>query len=79
MTMATDAVKQLEDELGRAYRAIQGFAHARAEGKVMDDALYGYHSLAIAAAKRFVFEQSLEGSAYFEGKPVEVLHKALKR
>lgn len=66
---------QARTELGRAYRCIQ----------VMHNALHknpanfpeACHSPTIGAAKRFVFEGALDGSEYFIGKPVDLLHKAL--
>lgn len=71
-----DQVQQLRTELGRAYRCIQGMHNALT---VMQAEMpgNGYHLPTVAAAKRFVFEDSLEGTDYFIGKPVEVLHGAL--
>lgn len=68
----------LEQELGRAYRAVQAFANAEAKGEMLSGGTLTYHVLAIAAAKRFVFEDALDGADYFEGKPIEVLHAALQ-
>jgi len=65
---------QARTELGRAYRCIQGMHNALNKGSTFDD---GYHSLTLGAAKRFVFEGAIDGSDYFVGKKVEVLHAAL--
>ena len=63
-------------ELQRAYRCIQWMHNAISTGnKFTDEA---YHSPTIAAAKRFVFEGALDGSKYFKGKHVSVLHGALR-
>ena len=67
--------EQLIIELQRAYRCIQGMHHAISTGKPFE--AEAYHAPTIAAAKRFVFEGALDGSDYFMGKPVEVLHAAL--
>lgn len=68
----------LETELGRAYRALHGFYAVFARGEPPNKAMLGYHSTTIAAAARFVNGGSLDGSKYFEGKSVDVLHDALK-
>lgn len=65
-------------ELERAYRALHGFYHAHRQGKLLDKTTLAYHSPTIGAAARFIHEGSLDGSAYFEGKPVSVLHDALR-
>jgi hypothetical protein len=70
-------VERLQEELGRAYRAIHGFHNARRKGELLADAPYAYHAPTIAAAGRFVREGALDGSEYFMGKPVEVLREAL--
>lgn len=67
----------LKEELGRAYRAVHGFYNAHRDGKPPSDAMVGYHTPTIAAAARFVREGSLEGTNYFIGKHVSVLHEAL--
>ena len=66
---------QARTELGRAYRCIQGMHNAMQK----DPASFpeGYHAPPIGAAKRYVFEDALDGSDYFIGKPVDVLHAAL--
>ena len=61
-------------EQERAYRCIQGMHNALHKGTPFDEA---YHSLTVGAAKRFIFEGALDGSDYFVGKKVEVLHAAL--
>lgn len=66
---------QLIIELQRAYRCIQGMHNALTRGIECN---FGYHALTIGAAKRYVFEGELDGSTYFEGKQVSVLHDALK-
>lgn len=66
-------IASLETELERAYRALVGYQSGR-----LNDAARAYHALTVAAAKRFVFEDALDGSEYFIGKPVEVLHAALR-
>lgn len=81
--MSEDAERErsahLETELGRAYRALQAFANAESKGELLTRRTFTYHSATIAAAKRFVFEgNTLDGADYFEGKPVEVLHAALR-
>jgi hypothetical protein len=67
---------EVRTEQGRAYRCIQGL-HNALTAMQADIPANGYHAPTIAAAKRFVFEGSLEGSEYFIGKPVDVLHAAL--
>lgn len=69
----------LEEELGRAWRALHAYAYAARVGKALPSATAAYHELAIAAASRFVHEGSFDGTAYFVGKPVEALHEALSR
>lgn len=75
--MQTETEK-LKTELERAYRAIRGFYTAYQNGTPSDRAVVAYHSPTIAAACRFVKTGELDGSEYFIGKPVEVLHEALK-
>lgn len=70
-----DNMDQLRTELGRAYRCIQGMHNALTRGISFN--AEAYHSPTIGAAKRFVFEGALDGSEYFIGKPVDLLHKAL--
>lgn len=67
--------EQLTIELQRAYRCIQGLHNAIVKGGQFNEA---YHALTIGAAKRFVFEGALDGSEFFTGKPVAVLHAALR-
>lgn len=74
----TVEIERLKIELGRAYRALHGFAHAHRKGERLNDTAVGYHSPTIGAAARFVREQSLDGAEYFVGKPVAVLHEALR-
>lgn len=67
----------LKRELERAYRAISGLYTWHKETGKPNAPLIGYHSMTIAAARRFVKDGALDGSDYFEGKPVEVLQRAL--
>ncbi len=69
--------EQLRKELERAYRCIMGFSTAHLKGEKLDKTAFGYHSPTIAAARRFVREGHLDGSEYFIGKPVAVLHEHL--
>lgn len=66
-----------ETELERAYRAIRGFYTAAQQGTLPDKTMLAYHSPTIAAACRFVKTGNLDGSEYFVGKPIEILHEAL--
>ena len=61
-------------EQEHAYRCIQGMYHALTTETLFNQ---GYHAPTIGAAKRVVFEGALDGSEYFIGKPVDVLHAAL--
>lgn len=70
-------VEKLRTELERAYRAIRGFYTAHQNGARLDRTIVAYHSPTIAAACRFVKTGQLDGSEYFVGKPIEVLHEAL--
>lgn len=73
---AVDLFKEasrLREELGKAYRALHGFYNSSKKGELLGKAATSYHSPTIAAAKRFVDEDSLEGSQYFEGKSILVL------
>lgn len=65
-------------ELERAYRALHGFYYAHTQGKLLDKTALAYHGPTIGAAARFIHEGSVDGAAYFEGKPIDVLHDALK-
>lgn len=69
-------MQQLRTELGRAYRCIKGMHNALTtlQAEMPGN---GYHLPTVAAANRFVFEDSLDGTDYFIGKPVDVLHAAL--
>ncbi|MCR6496184.1 hypothetical protein LJB71_08140 [Thermomonas sp. S9] len=71
-------LEHLRTELGRAYRALHAYTNAHAKGEPLSDAAVGYHSLTEAAAKRFVNHGALDGSEYFIGKSVDVLHAALR-
>lgn len=76
--MDTNAeIERLTTELGRAYRALHGFANARRKGELLNDTAFSYHAPTVGAAARFVREQSLEGADYFVGKPIAVLRAAL--
>ncbi len=70
-------MERLRTELGRAYRALHAFAFAYREGKMLNDTAAMYHSPTIGAASRFVHEGALDGSEYFIGKSVDVLHAAM--
>ena len=72
-----DEVASLKTELGRAYRCIMGM-HTALKAANVEFGSSGYHTPTIGAAKRFVWEGELDGSNYFIGKPVEVLHAALR-
>lgn len=72
----TDA--QLKTELERAYRALRGLYGCVKKGETPNATMLGYHGPTIGAAMRFVSEGALDGSEYFIGKPVEVLHAALR-
>lgn len=74
----SERIAFLEKELGRAYRAIRGFYSAAKNKTLPDDVVLSYHAPTIGAANRFVYEESLEGSEFFIGKSVDVLHEALK-
>lgn len=67
-----------KQELERAYRCIRGLYGQIANGHTPDKIMLAYHSPTLAAAIRFVDEKQLDGSEYFIGKPVEVLHEALR-
>ena len=69
--------EELEAELQRAYRCISGFWTAYKNGTLPTSTVISYHSLTIAAASRFIKENALDGSNYFEGKNTEVLQDAL--
>ena len=72
-------IVRLEEELGRAWRALHVYARTAKTGVQPTDATRAYHELTVAAAKRFVLDGAFEGTAYFVGKPVEVLHETLTR
>lgn len=76
--MAELNAEQLKEELGRAYRALRGFWSCYEKGTLPDRTMIAYHSPTIGAAMRFVNEGALDGTIYFEGKPVDLLHKALR-
>ena len=70
-----ETVGRLTADLKRAYRCIQGMQNALTNSQPFT--AEGYHAPTIAAAKRFVWEDALDGAEYFTGKPVAVLHEAL--
>lgn len=72
----TPEADQLRIELGRAYRCIQGMHKALNDNPASFPE--AYHAPTLGAAKRCVFEGALDGSEFFTGKPVEVLHAALR-
>lgn len=71
-------IERLRTELGRAYRALNAYTNARDRGEPLAEGAVAYHSLTEAAAKRFVRVGALDGSEYFIGKSVDVLHAALR-
>jgi len=71
-------LERLRTELGRAYNALVAYTNARDRGAPLPDHAIAYHSLTEAAAKRFVNHGALDGSEYFIGKSVDVLHAALR-
>jgi len=71
-------IERLRMELGRAYRALNAYTNARDRREPLADHAVAYHSLTEAAAKRFVNHGALDGSEYFIGKKVDVLHAALR-
>ena len=71
-------LEHLRTELGRAYRALAAYMNAADSGEPLSKAAFAYHSLTQAAAKRFVNHGALDGSEYFIGKSVDVLHAALR-
>lgn len=71
-------IERLRTELGRAYRALAAYTHARDRGEPLPDHAVAYHSLTEAAAKRFVNHGALDGSEYFIGKSVDALRAALR-
>ena len=75
---AWEESERLRTELGRAYRALNAYTSARDRGEPLPDHAVAYHSLTEAAAKRFVNHGALDGSEYFIGKSVDVLHAALR-
>jgi len=74
---ASAEIERLKKELGRAYRALHGFYYAFANGETPKP-MVGYHSLTIAAARRYMTEKSYDGTEYFVGKHVDVLREVLK-
>jgi hypothetical protein len=70
---------ELQTELERAYRALRGIYGKIANGEQPNDAMLAYHSLTLGAAMRFVDTGELDGSEYFIGKPVDVLHAELAK
>lgn len=68
----------LETELDRAYLALCGYAMCVEHEQPLDAAVRAYHSLTVAAAKRWVLAGAMDGTEHFIGQPVGVLHAALK-
>ena len=68
--------EQLKEELGRAYRCIVGLYNKIPQNE-KKGAMFFYHSLTIAAAKRCVYKDQMDGAEYFVGKGVEELHNAM--
>ena len=77
MTAEEREIERLKKELGRAYRAVRGFYSVLSRGQKPGDAMMAYHALTVGAAIRFVNEGSLDGSAYFVGKKVDVLQAVI--
>lgn len=73
-----DELQRLRTELWRAYRALTAYTNARDRGRSLPDHAIAYHSPTEAAAKRFVNHGAMDGSEYFIGKSVDVLHAALR-
>jgi hypothetical protein len=71
-------LEHLRTELERAYRALAAYTNAHDRGETLPAHAAAYHSTTEAAAKRFVNHGSLDGSEYFIGKSVDVLHAALR-
>lgn len=71
-------IERLRMELGRAYMALHAFAFAHRAGEMLNNTAVMYHSPTIGASARFVHEGALDGSEYFIGKSVDVLHAALR-
>jgi len=71
-------IERLKTELSRAYRALHAYSNAQRKGELLNETAVGYHIATVGAAARFVHEQSLDGSAYFVGKHISVLHEALE-
>lgn len=70
-------IVRLTLELQRAYRCIVGFHTALRKDERLNRTSVAYHLPTIGAARRFVFQDSLEGADYFEGKHISILHEAL--
>jgi hypothetical protein len=70
--------EQLEEELGKAYRALRGMYGCVVMGERPSDDVVSYHAPTLGAAVRFVNHGALDGSEYFFGKPVGVLHDTLR-
>lgn len=78
VTQCLDEIERLRSELCRAYRALHGYSNAATRGERLPDAAVGYHAPTVAAASRYVRLDALDGADYFIGKPVSVLHAALR-
>lgn len=72
-------IMDAKTELERAYRCIRGLYGKIANGEKPNATMLAYHSPTLAAAIRFVEEGALDGSEYFIGKDVSVLHEAMRR
>lgn len=70
--------EQLEEELAKAYRALRGLYGRVVNGTTPDKAMVAYHSPTLGAALRFVNYGQMDGSAYFVGKHISVLHDTLR-
>jgi hypothetical protein len=70
--------ERLKEELGRAYRCISGLYKLAKGVGLSDNTTVAYHSLTIAAARRYIREDSLDGANYFIGKHFTVMHEYLR-
>jgi hypothetical protein len=79
LRMIATEPERLKVELGRAYRAVRGLYSCVVKGKIPDQTMLAYHQPTIGAAIRFVEEGSIEGTEYFIGKHISVLHAVIEK
>lgn len=72
-----EEINRLNSELDKAWRCIVGL-HNKMSDLDKLGAMGMYHSPTVAAARRHVYEGKSDGAEYFIGKPVDILHAALK-